>query len=77
MLLQMRCVFSMTITFLIAARVIRALGAGVVNAIATAVVKDAIVEEKRGAMLAFVQVMAVVGPVLAPVIGVAVLVVAD
>lgn len=71
------CAISPTIEFLIGTRVIQALGAGAVNAIATAVVKDAIVKEKRAAMLAFVQVMAVVGPVLAPVIGAAVLMVAD
>lgn len=63
------CALSMDIWMLIAFRVAQALGAGAVSAVATAIVKDAFVAEKREAILSVVQIMFVVGPVLAPVIG--------
>lgn len=71
------CALSPTIEFLIAARVLQALGAGAVSAVSTAVVKDAVVPEKREMILSVVQVMFVIGPVLAPVIGALVIQFAD
>lgn len=71
------CALSTSIEMLIIMRVAQALGAGAMNAVATAIVKDAIVIDRRGAMLAFVQVMAVLGPMLAPIIGAAVVMLAD
>lgn len=71
------CSLSPTIEFLIAARIIQALGAGAASAISTAIVKDAIVDEKRELILSIVQVMFVVGPVLAPVLGAFIVQVAD
>ena len=47
------------------------------SAVSTAVVKDAVVPERREALLSVVQVMFVVGPVLAPVAGALILQVAD
>ena len=71
------CALSTSIGMLIAMRVLQALGAGAVSAVSTAVVKDAVVPERREALLSLVQVMFVVGPVLAPVVGALVLQVAD
>lgn len=71
------CALSASIGMLIAMRVLQALGAGAVSAVSTAVVKDAVVPERREALLSIVQVMFVVGPVLAPVAGALILQVAD
>lgn len=71
------CAVSSSIGMLIAMRVLQALGAGAVSAVSTAVVKDAVVPERREALLSIVQVMFVVGPVLAPVAGALILQVAD
>lgn len=71
------CALSVDIVMLIAMRILQALGAGAVSAVSTAVVKDAVVPERREALLSVVQVMFVVGPVLAPVAGALILQVAD
>jgi DHA1 family bicyclomycin/chloramphenicol resistance-like MFS transporter len=71
------CALAPTIEFLITTRIVQALGAGAVSAVATAVVKDAVVPEKREMVLSVIQVMFVVGPVLAPVIGALILQFAD
>ncbi len=63
------CAVAPTIELLIAMRIIQALGAGAVGAIGTAVVKDAFKPSYREKVLSVVQVMFVVGPVFAPVIG--------
>lgn len=63
------CALSATIEILIFARVIQALGAGAVNAVTTALVKDCFVAERRATLLSIIQVLAVVGPVLAPLLG--------
>lgn len=63
------CALSPTIGVLIAARVIEALGAGAVNAVSTALVKDCFVPAKRELMLTIIQTMAVLGPVIAPLVG--------
>lgn len=71
------CAMAMSIWALIAFRVVQALGAGAVSAVSTAVVKDAFCAERREAVLSVAQVMFVVGPVLAPVIGASIVRVAD
>ncbi|MCI8468400.1 MAG: multidrug effflux MFS transporter [Eggerthellaceae bacterium] len=63
------CAVAPTIGVLIGARIIQALGAGAVNAVAMALVKDCFAPARRGALLAAVQVLSVVGPVLAPLLG--------
>ena len=63
------CAMATSIWALIAFRVVEALGAGAVSAVSTAVVKDAFCSERREAVLSVVQVMFVIGPVLAPVVG--------
>ncbi len=71
------CAVAPTIEFLIAARVLASLGAGAVGAVGTAVVKDAFKPEYREKVLSVVQVMFVVGPVFAPVIGALLLQITD
>lgn len=63
------CAISPFIWFLIGFRVVQALGAGAIGAVSTAIVKDAFSDEIREVVLSVLQVMFVVGPVLAPVIG--------
>lgn len=63
------CALSFTIEMLIVFRLIQAVGGGAVSAVMTAAVKDTIVSEKREAVLSVVQVMAVAGPVIAPIVG--------
>lgn len=71
------CALAPTIEVLIATRVLQALGAGAVSAVSTAILKDAVVPEKREFILGIMQVMFVIGPVVAPVIGALVLQFAD
>lgn len=63
------CAVAPTIYVLIGARVVQALGAGAVNAVSMALVKDCFAPARRGTMLALIQVLTVVGPVLAPLLG--------
>ena len=71
------CAMAFDIWMLVVTRVLQALGAGASSAVSTAVVKDAIAVDKREVVLSVVQVMFVIGPVLAPVVGALVLQVAD
>lgn len=71
------CAMAFDIWMLVVTRVLQALGAGATSAVSTAVVKDAIAVDKREVVLSVVQVMFVIGPVLAPVVGALVLQVAD
>lgn len=71
------CAVASSIEALIAFRIVEALGAGAVSAVSTAVVKDAFEESKRELVLSVMQVMFVIGPVLAPVIGAFIVQVAD
>ena len=66
-----------SIELLIAFRVIQALGAGSISAVCTAVVKDSFQTYYREKILSVIQVLFVVGPATAPVIGAGVLAVAD
>lgn len=71
------CAVSPTIEMLIAARVVQALGAGGALAASTAVVKDSFDERRSMAMLSVIQTVSVPGPIAAPLIGGAILLVAD
>lgn len=71
------CALSVSIWMLIIARILQALGSGAMGAISTAVVKDVAKPEHREKMLSIMQVMFVIGPVAAPIIGAAILTVAD
>ncbi len=63
------CAIAINIYMLIGARIVQALGAGAVFSVSTALTKDCYTPEKRGTMLAVIQVLAVVGPVVAPLLG--------
>lgn len=63
------CALSPTIGFMIAARVVQALGAGCMMAIATALIKDCFEPGTRSRVLAVSQAMSVIAPMLAPIIG--------
>lgn len=65
------CAASVSIWMLTGARVVEALSSGAMNAVCTAVVKDAY----RERMLAIIQIIFVIGPVAAPIIGAGILVV--
>lgn len=71
------CALSPAIEVLIALRIVQAFGAGAMNAVTTAIVKDAFPADKREKVLSIMQVMFVVGPVVAPIVGAAVLQFAD
>lgn len=63
------CAMATSIWALIAFRVVQALGAGAVNSVSTAVVKDAFSDDRRELVLSILQVLLMVAPMLAPVIG--------
>ena len=63
------CAVAPSIVFLIVARLVQAAGAGALMAVSMALVKDCFVEERREQMIAVIQVLSVVGPVIAPLIG--------
>lgn len=71
------CALSPTIEFLIGARIAQALGAGAISAVCTAAVKDSFQAYYREKILSVIQVLFVIGPATAPVIGAAVVAVAD
>lgn len=63
------CALAQSIATLIAARLVQALGAGALMAVSMALIKDCFVEERREQMISIVQVLSVVGPVIAPLVG--------
>ena len=63
------CALAPNIITLIAARFVQAIGAGALMAVSMALVKDCFVEERREQMISIIQVLSVVGPVIAPLIG--------
>ena len=63
------CALAPTIGALIGARLVQALGAGTLMAVSMALVKDCFVPERREQMISIIQVLAVVGPVVAPLVG--------
>lgn len=74
---SLACAASVSIWMLIGARVVEALSSGAMSAVCTAVVKDAIKPAYRERMLAIIQIIFVIGPVAAPIIGAGILVVAN
>lgn len=71
------CASAGSIEFLVGARIVEALGAGAISAVCTAAVKDSFAVKQRERILSVIQVLFVVGPAAAPVIGAGVLAVAD
>lgn len=63
------CALATSIWLLIVARVLQALGAGCMVAISTAMIKDCFDRRTRDTILAIVQAMAVIAPMLAPIVG--------
>lgn len=63
------CATSPNIFMLIGARLVQAIGAGALMAVSMALVKDCFVERRREQMLSIIQVLSVVGPVIAPLVG--------
>lgn len=63
------CAMAFSIEFFIAARIIQSLGAGCMVAVSTALIKDCFIAKKRDTVLAVVQAMAVIAPMVAPIIG--------
>ena len=63
------CAAAWSIEALIAFRLIQATGAGAVCAVSTAIVKDCFTPERRTALLTILQVIMVIGPVMAPLLG--------
>lgn len=63
------CAMAFSIEFFIFARIIQALGAGCMVAVSTALIKDCFTAKKRDTVLAVVQAMAVIAPMVAPIIG--------
>lgn len=67
------CAMAPSIEVLVAARLVQGFGAGGATATGTAIVKDAFVAERRGSILSIMQVLFVVGPVVAPLLGAAII----
>ena len=63
------CALSGSIGMLIVCRVVQALGGGSITAVATALIKDCFAGALRSKILAIVQAMAVIAPMVAPVVG--------
>ncbi len=63
------CATAWSIETLIVFRLIQATGAGAACAVSTAIVKDCFKPEKRTQLLTILQVLMVVGPVIAPLLG--------
>ncbi len=71
------CALSGSIYQLILFRTVQSLGAGGIMAISTALVKDCFVGKLKSNVLAVVQAMGVIAPMIAPIIGAAILRVAE
>lgn len=63
------CAVAWSIEALIAFRVIEALGAGAVCAVSTAIIKDCFTPLKRTTLLSILQILIVIGPIAAPLLG--------
>ncbi|MCD8317144.1 MAG: MFS transporter [Eggerthellaceae bacterium] len=71
------CACAPSIRVLILARIVQALGAGAAYAVALALIKDCFVPERRGRILSIIQIITVLGPIAAPIIGALILQVAS
>lgn len=63
------CAISSNVFLLMAFRVLQAIGTGAAVAVGTAIVKDVYLERRREVILAVIQTMTVLSPVVAPMIG--------
>ena len=63
------CAVAPNIWVLIAARVVQSLGAGAADAMTNSIAKDSFKDERLQVALSFIQIMLILGPVLAPIIG--------
>lgn len=63
------CVFSFSVYQLILYRILQSIGCGAATAVSTAIVKDVYQGRKRVTILAIVQSMGMVSPIVSPVIG--------
>ncbi len=63
------CALAPSIGVLIGARIVQSLGAGCMMAVSTAMIKDCFEEKQRNTILAVVQAMSVIAPMVAPVLG--------
>lgn len=63
------CVFATNVYSLIFYRILQAIGSGAIVAVAGAVVKDSFEGKKRESVMALVQSMAMIAPLIAPIIG--------
>lgn len=66
---SLACALAPSIEVLIVARIVQSLGAGAADAMTNAIVKDAFTEEKRQLAISFIQLMFILGPVVAPLVG--------
>ncbi|WP_371362821.1 Bicyclomycin resistance protein [Sporomusa rhizae] len=71
------CALALTVNQLILFRIMQGLGAGNITAVATALVKDCFAGKIKSKVLAAVQVMGVLAPMMAPLAGAAILQVGD
>ncbi len=74
---SMACALSGSVYQLILFRIFQSLGVGGVMAISTAMIKDCFFGELKSKVLALVQAMSVIAPMVAPIIGAAILRVAE
>ena len=63
------CALSMNIEMLITFRITQAIGAGAMVSVSTAIVKDSFNDTERPRIIALIQMLSVLAPTLAPVIG--------
>ena len=63
------CSFAPTIEVLIAMRILQAIGAGGAMAVSVALIRDCFTGERRSKVLKIVAIIGILGPVLAPIIG--------
>lgn len=63
------CIFSVSVYQLILYRILQSIGCGAATAVSTAIVKDVYSGKRRLTILAIVQSMGMISPIVAPVIG--------
>ena len=63
------CSLANNVYFLISCRIFQAVGSGAVIAVTNAIVKDSFEDKKRETMLALIQSMAMIAPIVAPLLG--------
>ena len=66
---SLACALAPSIEVLIVARIVQSLGAGAADAMTNTIVKDAFTEQRRQLAISFIQLMFILGPVVAPLVG--------